>query len=112
MQQQTPLRREDVLDLVRRRFPVGAFTTHDIARGLGVSEMRARGAVAWLVAASILRPAGKVARRDRCGLPYQAALYLWSGKTEIRRCPQDREARRHALERPSVSAFDWLARRW
>jgi hypothetical protein len=110
--QQTHLRREDVLDLVRRQFPVEGFTTRDVALGLGVSEMRVRGALAWLVAASIMRPAGTVTRRDRFGVPYRAAVYRWGGQTEIRRCPQDREARRHVLERPSVSAFDWLSRRW
>lgn len=110
--QQTRLRREDVLDLVRRRFAVEDFTTRDIADGLGCEEYRVRAAVAWLVAASILRRAGTVVRRDRSGVSYDARLYRWSGRSEIRRCPQDREARRHALERPSLSAFDWLSRRW
>ena len=110
--QQTPLRREDVLNLVRGRFPVEVFSTRDIAGGLGVSEYRVRGALAWLVAGGLVRRVGSVKRRDRSGVPYRAASYRWSGKTEIRRCPQDRESRRTILERPSVSAFDWLSRAW
>lgn len=109
---QSRVTRADVLDMVRRRFPVEVFTTTDIALGLGVSEYRVRGALAWLTAASILRPAGSTRRRDRSGVPYDAKLYRWSGRPEIKRCPQDRESRRTILERPASTASDWLSRAW
>ena len=112
MQQQSRVTRADVLDLVRRRFEVETFSTRDIADGLGVSEMKVRAVVGWLVAGGLVRRVGSVNRRDRSGVPYRAASYRWSGKTEIRRCPQDRESRRTILESPSVSAFDWLSRAW
>ena len=112
MQQQTRIRREDVLALVRRRFPVETFSTHDIADKLGCEEYRVRAVVGWLVAGGIIRTAGSTRRRDRSGVLYQVAAYRWSGRSEIQRCPQAREDRRTILEHPSATAFDWLSRRW
>ena len=109
---QSRVTRAIVIDLIRRRFEAGTFSTRDIADGLGCEEYRVRGALAWLVAGGLVRRVGSVKRRDRSGVPYRAASYRWSGKTEIRRCPQDRESRRTILESPSVSAFDWLSRAW
>lgn len=109
---QTRITRADVLDLVRRRFEVETFSTTDIAAKLGVDEYRVRGALAWLVAGGIIRRAGSIERRDRSGVLYDARLYRWSGRSEIRRCPQDKEIRRNALERTSVGANEWLSRAW
>ena len=109
---QSRVTRADVLDLVRRRFPVETFTTTDVADGLGCEEYRVRAVVGWLVAGGIIRTAGSTRRRDRSGVTYEAKVYRWSGRSEIRRCPQAREARRHVLEQPAATAFDWLSRRW
>ena len=112
MQQQTRIRREDVLDLVRRRFEVETFSTTDIADGLGCEEYRVRAALGWLVAGGLVRRVGSITRRDRSGVPYPAVIYRWSGRSEIVRCPQAPEARRTILERPAATASDWLSRRW
>lgn len=112
MQQQIRINRAMVLDLVRGRFPVEVFSTRDIADGLGVSEYRVRGALAWLAAGGIIRTAGTVTRRDRSGVRYPAKLYRWSGRSEIKRCPQAPEARRTVIERPAPSANEWLSRAW
>jgi hypothetical protein len=112
MQQQIRITRADVLDLVRRRFEVEGFSTRDIADGLGVSEYRVRGALGWLAAGDLIRPAGTVTRRDRSGVPYPVKLYRWSGRSEIKRCPQAPEARRTVIERPAPSANEWLSRAW
>ena len=109
---QTSIRREDVLNLVRGRFPVEVFSTRDIADALGCEEYRVRAALGWLVAGDLIRPAGTVTRRDRSGVRYPAKLYRWSGRSEIKRCPQAPEARRTVIERPAPSANEWLSRAW
>lgn len=109
---QSRVTRADVLDLVRRRFPVEVFATSDVATALGCEECRVRAVVGWLAAGDLIRPAGTVTRRDRSGVPYPARLYRWSGRSEIKRCPQAPEARRTVIERPAPSANEWLSRAW
>ncbi|WP_296702987.1 hypothetical protein [Thiocapsa sp. UBA6158] len=108
---QSRVTRADVLDLIRRRFEVEVFSTIDIADGLGCEEYRVRGALAWLVAGGVIRTAGTTERRDRSNVRYPAKLYRWSGRSEIRRVPQDREAR-HLIASPAPTANEWLSRAW
>ena len=78
-------------------------------------EHRVRAAVSWLMLGGLVEEAGRHPRRDRRGKAYGARLYRWTGRDEVRRVPQDRQARRFVVEQEQVAdtvalAMAWLSR--
>lgn len=106
--------RERVIDAFKALPPGVAISTLGLAWLLGcLDEHRIRAAVSWLALGGLVELAGAHPRRDRRGRAYQARLYRWSGREEIRRVPRDESSRRGAAERDvQALACSWLSRRW
>ena len=107
--------RERILEAFKALPPGVAISTIGLAWLCGCGEAQARAAVAWLTLGGLVELAGSHPRRDRRGRAYQARLYRWSGREEIRRVRHDPQARRREREveqRADTAslALAWLSR--
>jgi hypothetical protein len=97
-----------------RELPEGAaITTLGLAWLAGCAdEHRVRAAVSWLMLGGLVEDAGTHRRRDRRGRAYACHLYRWTGREDIRRVPQDPQARRFKAEQEQVADTTSLALAW